>query len=56
MLLLLQEAWQAAALGRRYLQELENWLELVVFLLALSTLVFKESLETLKVTLQLQQG
>ena len=58
-ILLCIQVWQLLALGLPYLQvtaifchiqEMENWSALAVLGLATSTLVFKESLETLKVT------
>jgi hypothetical protein len=48
-ILLVQEVWQCMSLGRQYARELENWFELVILSFAISTLVFKENLDALKI-------
>ena len=47
--LLVQEIWQCVSLGRQYARELENWFELLILAFAISTVIFKENLDTLKI-------
>lgn len=48
-LLLLLELWQCLALGPEYFKELENWFELLILVLALTTLSLKQEMDTLQI-------
>ena len=43
------ETWQALALGKDYFLELENWFELLILSLAVSTLCLKAELDSLAI-------
>ena len=47
--LVIQEFWQCLALGRQYFMELENWFELLILSLAITTLSLKAELDSLQV-------
>merc|ERR1719410_979243 len=47
--LFLQQLWEFIALGRRHFQELESWFKILIFSLALTSMVFMENLEVLNV-------
>merc|ERR1712013_353820 len=49
VVLVIQEFWQAMALGRHYFMELENWFELLILSLAISTLALKTQLDSLQI-------
>jgi hypothetical protein len=49
VVLVVQEFWQCLALGKQYFMELENWFELLILSLAISTLSLKAELESLQV-------
>lgn len=49
LVLLMFEAWQIAALGKEYFMELENWFELLILGLAISTLCLKADLDILSI-------
>merc|ERR1711936_359209 len=49
LILLLVETWQALALGKDYFLELENWFELLILSLAVSTLCLKAELDSLAI-------
>jgi hypothetical protein len=49
VVLVVQEFWQCLALGKQYFMELENWFELLVLSLAISTLSVKAELDSLQV-------
>ena len=49
LILLVLEAWQALALGKEYFLELENWFELLIITLAISTLCLKSELDILAI-------
>ena len=49
VVLVVQEFWQCLALGKHYFMELENWFELVILSLAISTLSLKAELDSLQV-------
>ena len=48
-MLVMQEIWQCLALGKQYFMELENWFELLILSLAISTLSLKAELDSLQV-------
>ena len=47
--LVIQEFWQCLALGKQYFMELENWFELLILSLAITTLSLKAELDSLQV-------
>ena len=49
LVLAIQEFWQCMALGRQYFMELENWFELLILSLAISTLSLKTHLDSLQI-------
>jgi len=49
LILLLVETWQALALGKDYFLELENWFELLILSLAVTTLCLKAELDSLAI-------
>merc|ERR1711983_306613 len=49
IVLLIFEAWQMVALGKEYFMELENWFELLILGLAISTLCLKAELDILSI-------
>ena len=49
IVLAIQEFWQCLALGRHYFMELENWFELLILSLAISTLSLKTQLDSLQI-------
>ena len=49
IILLMVETWQALALGKDYFLELENWFELLILSLAVSTLCLKAELDSLAI-------
>merc|ERR1712038_344261 len=49
LILILLEVWQAIALGKEYFLELENWFELLIIGLAISTLGLKSELDILAI-------
>ena len=49
LILLMVETWQALALGKDYFLELENWFELLILSLAVSTLCLKAELDSLAI-------
>ena len=49
VMLVMQEFWQCLALGKQYFMELENWFELLILSLAISTLSLKAELDSLQV-------
>ena len=49
VVLVVQEFWQCLALGKQYFMELENWFELLILSLAISTLSLKAELDSLQV-------
>jgi hypothetical protein len=49
VVLVVQEFWQCLALGKQYFMELENWFELLILSLAISTLSLKAELDHLQV-------
>ena len=48
VVLVVQEFWQCLALGKHYFMEMENWFELFILSLAISTLSLKTELESLQ--------
>jgi hypothetical protein len=40
-----QEAWECAALGRRYFWELENWCNLLIYTFTITSLTFEANIE-----------
>lgn len=49
IVLAIQEFWQCMALGRHYFMELENWFEVLILSLAISTLSLKTHLDSLQI-------
>jgi len=49
LILLMVETWQALALGKDYFLELENWFELLILSLAVTTLCLKAELDSLAI-------
>lgn len=49
LILIILEVWQAIALGKEYFLELENWFELLIIGLAISTLCLKSELDILAI-------
>merc|ERR1711988_963746 len=49
IILLMVETWHALALGKDYFLELENWFELLILSLAVSTLCLKAELDSLAI-------
>ena len=49
VVLVVQEFWQCMALGKHYFLELENWFELLILSLAISTLCLKTELDALQI-------
>ena len=49
VILVTQEFWQALALGSQYFKELENWFELLILSLTITTLSLKAELDSLQV-------
>ena len=49
VLLIVQEFWQCVAFGKEYFMELENWFELLILSLAISTLSLKTELDSLQI-------
>jgi hypothetical protein len=49
VVLVVQEFWQFMALGKHYFLELENWFELLILSLAISTLCLKTELDALQI-------